>query len=50
VRGAQIVDPENQSTTQGQLRAYAINYLLLHELMRKLSSEDAAAARERAAL
>lgn len=47
VRGAQLVDPENQSTSQGQLRAYAINYQLLRELMRKLDGEDAAEARAR---
>ena len=47
VRGAQIVSARNQSTTQGQLRAYAINYQLLHELMRKLNGADAADARGR---
>ena len=33
IRDGQIVDPENQSTTQGQLRAYYVNYQLLRELM-----------------
>lgn len=43
----QLVDPEGNSTSQGQLRAYYLNYLLLHELMR---GNDAARARWRQAM
>ena len=31
---AEIVDPEGNGTTQGQLRAYYLNYRLLRELLR----------------
>jgi hypothetical protein len=45
VVAAQLIDPENQSTTQGQLRAYFVNYQLLHKLMRKLDIVDEQEAR-----
>ena len=41
VNNAELVDPEGNATTQGQLRAYYQVYQLCHELMR---GNDAAQA------
>lgn len=41
VKGNVLVDPENHETTQSQLRAYALVYMLCQELLRSSGDEQA---------